>query len=107
MAYRLNVLVFFHLNQESPTGELVDYSFSPPADSNDQESESGEKTPQLDLESDVDAQTFCGPDGAQEKNREDGKFSENVKVRTSQMLMSYTCHHAFSSDTLREADVGS
>lgn len=74
---------FFHGYQESPTGELVDYSFSATADSNEQESESDEKNPQLDPESDVDVQAFHGPDEAQEKNREDGKFSENVKVQTS------------------------
>lgn len=77
------MLLFFHGCQESPTGELVDYSFSATADSNEQESESDEKNPQLDPESDVDAQTFCGPAEAQEKNREDGKFYENVTVRTS------------------------
>lgn len=74
---------FFHGYQESPTGELVDYSFSATADSNEQEAESDEKNLQLDPQSAVDAQTFCGPDEAQEKNREDGQFSDNVKVRTS------------------------
>lgn len=77
-----NISFFFHGFQESPTGELGDYSFPATADSNEAESESDEKNPQLDPESDADAQTFCGPDD-QERNREDGKFSKNVKVWTS------------------------
>lgn len=68
--------------QESPTGDLVDYSFPTTADSEEQESEWDEKSPELDPESEVDAQT-CGPGEAQEKNREDGEFTESVKVRTS------------------------
>lgn len=82
-SYSMFLFFVFHGYQESPTGELGDYSFSATADSNEAESESDEKIPQRDPESDADEQTFCGPDEDQERNQEDGRFSKNVKVWTS------------------------
>lgn len=67
---------FFYDYQESPTGELVDYSFSIMTDSNEQECESDGKTPELDPEPDIDAQ-FCE---AQGKNQGNG---QDVKIWTS------------------------
>ncbi|TNM97188.1 hypothetical protein fugu_015344 [Takifugu bimaculatus] len=64
----------FLFDQESPTGELVDYSFSTATDSDGQEAEPDGKTPQLDPESDVDAEScesFCSPDEAQENHQGD------------------------------------
>lgn len=65
--------------QESPTGELVDYSFSAGAESTEQES-SEECTSDYQLQMDpaleTDAQsceTFCVPEETHRKNLEEGK----------------------------------
>lgn len=65
--------------QESPTGELADYSFSAGAESTEESSEECTSHYQLQmdpaLESDAQScETFCVPEETHGKNLEEGKF---------------------------------
>lgn len=83
MSFGLNDELSIHDHQESPTGELVDYSFSTATDPDGQEPEPDGKPPQLDPEPDVDAEScesFCGPDEAQENHLGDGESFEDVRI---------------------------
>lgn len=78
----LNAELYIHDHQESPTGELVDYSFSTATDSDGQEPEPNGKTSQLDPGSDdaESCESFCGPGEAQENYQGDGKSVEGVWI---------------------------
>lgn len=75
--------IFVYDFQESPTGELADYTFSTESsgqDASEEKASDHELQPDADLEA-QSCETFCVSEETDGNNSEEGEFVEDIKLR--------------------------